>query len=568
MSGEEQGASGKAADDSRRRAGTDDAPGWQPSLLDQTRDAGDASLASDGWGRAIRIAGLVPAWLRRQSEPRRRWLGLLAGALSALAFAPVNLLPLMPLALAVLVWLIDGAGNRREAARLGWWFSFGQLATGLYWIALSFQYQSAMPPMTGVVAVILLAGFLALYGALAAAVAHRFWSAGPLRVLVLAIAWVVCEGLRGHLFTGFPWNLVGNSWLVLPPVAQAASVVGAYGLSFLMVLAGGAVALLADGRAASLRAARLIGLLLLAVAMAGAWRLLSPAPPPAGVPLYIIQANIAQDIKWDASDPRRNLREHLELSDAAMAPGAPGLVIWPETAIPNIVEEELSTRYLIARHVSDGSLVLMGGLRVDRTADGLAEAVRNSLLVIDPEGRIQGSYDKAHLVPFGEYLPFRSLLEAIGIARLAPGDIDFVAGPGARTLALPGYPAVGPMICYEAIFPGAVADRDHRPDWLLNVSNDAWFGLSAGPHQHLASARLRAIEEGLPLVRSTPTGISAVIDAKGRLTAHLGLGERGVLKGVLPGALPATLYSRFSDWPLLILLTLTSVVVVIVRRRN
>jgi apolipoprotein N-acyltransferase len=207
----------------------------------------------------------------------------------------------------------------------------------------------------------------------------------------------------------------------------------------------------------------------------------------------------------------------------------------------------VTTRFLIARSIEAPGLLLSGGLRIERESDGTPISARNALFVVDADGKVQASYDKAHLVPFGEYLPFRPLLERLGLARLAPGAIDFAAGPGPRTLLLPNQPSVGPLICYEAIFPGAVTDSRTRPQWLLNISNDAWFGRSSGPFQHFALARMRAIEEGLPVVRSTPNGVSGVIDSYGRVTARLGLGRKGVLVANLPRPRPGTPYGVYGD---------------------
>lgn len=497
----------------------------------------------------------------------REVLMALLGALSALAFAPLSLLPLMGVAFAGLLWALDGAATRLQAFRLGWWFGFGQFALGLIWIAEAFRFQDALPHSAGYLAVMLLAAFLALFTAGSALLAHVLAPpAGAWRVIALATAWTLGEWLRGHLFTGFPWNLVGSAWLAVLPVAQAAGLVGVYGLSFLMVFASGALAQ-ALGRQQRPSVLSLFAACLLVLLFVGGELRLNRPQSPTGPSLVVVQANIGQGQKWRDETGRRNLNLHLDMTFKAPGRDAPRLVIWPETAIPNLIEEEATTRYLIARHLGDDGLVLSGGVKVERDENGYAVSARNSLFAVDPHAQIVASYDKAHLVPFGEYLPFRDVLSAIGLSRLAAGDLDFTAGPGPRTIKLPGFPSVGPLICYEIIFPGAVVDRNHRPEWLLNISNDAWFGTFFGPHQHLAQARLRAIEEGLPVVRSTPTGISTIIDARGQVLKKTGLEQKVILSGNLPPALTPTPYARNGDLPIVSLLILCSLSCIICAKR-
>ena len=519
--------------------------------------------------RIENAAAQAANWIAAQPSRHQNTIALTAGALSALAFAPLHLLPLLPLGFAVLVWLLDTAATTRRAAALGWIFGFGQFAIGLYWIAIAFRYQSNMPPALGLPAVLLLVGAFALFPAFATAIAHRFWSQRARRVLVLAIAWVATEWLRGHILTGFPWNLAGNGWLPLLPVAQAASLFGVYGLSFLMVLAGGVIAVLADR---TIHARRLISFTAVVILGLGLWGtahlLLNKPKADTNVQLHIVQAGIGQDEKWDPAAERRHLWTHLDLTSEAIRNHGAGIVIWPETAIQNFIEHEPSTRYLMGRHIVSPGALITGGIRVEYEPDGLPVAMRNSLFVLSPDGEIQAYYDKSHLVPFGEYMPLRHLLAPLGLDRLAPGDIDFLPGPGVRTLQVPGIPDFGPLICYEVIFPGNVVQRTQRPAWLVNISNDAWFGHSSGPHQHLAISRMRAIEEGLPVVRATPTGVSAIIDSQGRLTASLGLGKSGVLTGALPAPQPATLYARLGDVPVIFGLFLLSLGLAVFRRSS
>ncbi len=490
----------------------------------------------------------ISAHIAAMPRRARNRLAFLVGLISAAAFAPLNIWPLLPAAFAVLIWLIDSAPSPFAAARTGWWFSLGQLAAGLYWIAISWQYQANMPVILGAVAVFLLSAYLAVYAALACGVAKRFWHGGPGRIFLFAACWALGEWLRGMMFTGFPWNLAGSAWLPVLPVAQSASVIGTYGLSILMVLSGGALALLATDAHTAHKSLTHLGTGLLTLIACGLMYIfMTPTDFWPDVRLHIIQANIGQGDKWSGDDFRKPLRTHLELTHKVLAARGPGIVIWPETAVPNLIDEEVTTRYLISRALGDDSLLITGADRVLRSPEGEMLAAYNSLMVLNGNGDIRDIYDKVHLVPFGEYLPMRSFLDPIGLSRLAPGSIDFLPGPKLRSLNIDGLPRVGPLICYEAIFPGQVVDRKNRPDWLLNLSNDAWFGRSSGPYQHLAQARLRTIEEGLPMIRSTPTGVSAVIDGHGRVLARTPANAVAVLTSSLPRPLPGTAYGRVGD---------------------
>jgi apolipoprotein N-acyltransferase len=482
------------------------------------------------------------------NSARRNRLALFIGIISAAAFAPLSLWPILPLAFAILFWLVDAARTPMAAARTGWWFSFGQLVAGLYWIAISWQYQANMPVMLGVIAVLLLSAYLALFAALSCFGSRKLWHDRPSRIFIFAVFWAMGEWLRGIAFTGFPWNAAGSAWLPVLPIAQWAAVFGVFGLSLLMVLCGGALALMASSVKIADQSLKNSGTGLLILILSGtAYIFLTPLSVWPNLQLHIVQANIGQETKWSADDFRKPLQQHLAMTQEAIAERGPGIVIWPETAVPNLIDEEITTRYLISRALGEESLLLTGADRAVRSPEGEILAAHNSLMVLNSSGTISDIYDKVHLVPFGEYLPMRGLLDPLGISRLAPGSIDFLPGPKVRTLAVDQLPKVGPLICYEAIFAGQVTDRANRPDWLLNISNDAWFGRSSGPPQHLAQARLRAIEEGLPMVRSTPTGITAVIDGHGRILSRLPAHKAGVLTSTLPKPLSATPYARTGD---------------------
>ena len=469
-------------------------------------------------------------------------LAFLAGLASACAFAPLSIGPLMIAGFTALLWLLGRAPTMRRALGLGWAFGFGQFVLGLNWIATAFTFQAAMPALLGWVAVVLLSAYLAAYPAMAAGLAWRYGRDAPLRLgLILAAAWLVTEWLRGTMFTGFAWNPVGVVFMTTS-YAQLSPFIGTYGLSALAVL-GATVFLLAFQP--DLAARRQGAWLALAgVALFGlGW--MRDRPMPAGTHLArIVQPNIGQQDKHDPDFDEETYARLSRLTGQAAA--RPRLVFWPEAAIPDYLEDEPAPRRRLAHLLGPRDVLLTGGVAVERGRAGEPVGGRNSLFVLTPDARLRGRYDKAHLVPYGEYLPARPILSAIGLSRLVPGDLDFWPGPGARTLAVPGYGRMGVQICYEIVFSGHVVDRDDRPDFIFNPSNDAWFG-RWGPPQHLAQARLRAVEEGLPVIRSTPTGISAVVDARGHLLAALPWQRPGRIDALIPGPLPPTPFARVGN---------------------
>jgi apolipoprotein N-acyltransferase len=484
------------------------------------------------------------------TPPMKHFLiALLIGAASAFAFAPLGLWPLMPLAIAGLCELLWRSKTLGQSLTVGWGFGLGQFVVGLNWIATAFTYQAAMPAWLGWVAVVLLSLYLAVYPALATGLAWRF---GTKRrealALALAGAWAITEWLRGTLFTGFPWNPLGVT-LVDTPARLTSIWFGTYGLSALVVVAGSSIWLLArrDWKSGG---AGLGGILLLI----GTASTMAPPQSVKGPSITIVQPNIGQEDKWRpgfAEEADRRLAA-LSLRSAAH----PRLLFWPEAAVTNPLEDHRRDengqfarfeRQRSAAAVGPGEFLLTGGLAIFSRDGRWIDGAANSVFVLGRGGRYVGRYDKAHLVPYGEYLPMRPVLSAIGLSRLAPGDVDFTSGPGARTLAIPGWGKVGLQICYEIIFSGAVVDRHDRPQFIFNPSNDAWFG-RWGPPQHLAQARLRAAEEGLPVIRSTPTGISAIVDRSGAIVASIPWHSAGVIDGELPP--PAdrpTLFARFGN---------------------
>lgn len=489
-------------------------------------------------------------------------IAFLLGLLSAFGFAPFDLWPLLLLAFGALYLPLAKAGTRWQAALIGWSFGLGQFVLGLDWIAKAFTYQANMPAWLGWIAVVLLSAYLALFPALATLAAwwgtRRLNGGAATLVLLFSASWAVCEWLRGTLFTGFPWNPVSVSIINLP-FAGAARWVGTYALSGLVVASTGFILILALrprealGRRTIVSAANIpaaIGLgLLVGVYLAPALILRFAPPPPPPMPkgpiVHIVQPNIGQGERYSAELAAQHLAREQALSGT---PGdKPRLILWPESGIEDNVQEDAIGRARIAAILGPRDVLMGGGEAPIRDKSGQEIAARNSVFAIGAGGRLIARYDKAHLVPWGEYLPMRPLMSAIGVSRLVPGALDFWPGPGPATVDVPGFGKVGMQLCYEMVFSGHVVNEAYRPDFIFNPSNDAWFGHS-GPPQHLAQARLRAIEEGIPIARATPTGVSALIDADGRILRSVGEGEMGMIELPLPAAHPSTLFSRIGNW--------------------
>jgi apolipoprotein N-acyltransferase len=489
---------------------------------------------------------LQPAPVRKLAllpQPAALAAALGAGALAALGVEPVGSIAGPMLGIALLILLLSPR-RPRTAFALGLAFGFGFFLPGLSWIATAFTYQAAMPRWMGWVAVTGLSLFLALYPAWAAWAARSLTGRIVPLALLLAGLFTLAEMLRGVLFTGFAWNPLGVAWLQLPGVAQLAALVGANGLSALAVLAGGSLAALAGARGEPGRLALVLVFPLLLLLGLIVPRVQAPLAPPSGPALLLVQPGTGIADKHGEGGLARSLEAAVVQTRAALAAGStPAAVIWPEATVEYPLEEDPGLRAALVEGFPASTLLLTGGVAIERDAGGSATAARNSLYALDAQGRILARYDKAHLVPGGEYLPLRWLAEPLGLARLVPGTLDFLPGPGPQTWTLPGLPAVGPNICYEIIFPGAVVDRAARPAFILTVSNDAWFGPS-GPPQHHAQARLRAIEEGLPVVRVTPTGISGLIDPRGGLAATLPTGRAAHAEVLLPAPLPPTPFAQ------------------------
>ncbi len=495
---------------------------------------------------------------------RRVLLALCIGALAAAALPPLSLWPSLFISLPTLIWMLDGvhtqSGSRKSrlisAFAVGWAFGAGYFAVSLYWIGEAFLVEAELFAWLLPLAVTAMPAGLALFWAAGLSLAMVFWAPGFGRVLVLSASLAGFEWLRGHVFTGFPWNAIAYATDALLPVAQMASAVGMYGVCFLVLMWAAMPAVLADeasktGTLAS-RGGVLAALLsAIAVFVYGKWRLdhtaISIQP---SIQMRIVQPNIAQNEKWQPENRQWIYQRYLELTGAKTGGEPITHVVWPESALPALIDEQPDVRQQIAKAAGARAQTILGSLRRQSVSDAAPEDsdLFNSVLVIDSDGRISARYDKQKLVPFGEYLPLARFLEPLGLRKLVVLPSGFTSGPGPLTVNVAGTPAFAPLICYEAIFPRTLISRNAaRPNWLLNVTNDAWFGNSAGPYQHLAQARMRAIEEGLPLVRAANTGISAMIDPLGRIRRMLTLGRAGVIDAKLPMPLRPTLYSEYGD---------------------
>jgi len=497
----------------------------------------------------------------------QRGIAFFLGALGALAFAPLFLLPALLLAFSGIWFLLEQEIDHKASVLkifwLGWWFGLGHFTAGLYWIAYALTIDLAAFWWLIPFALLGIPAVLAVFTGLSFILTKLWPYKGISRAFAFAAIWVGVEWLRGHLFTGFPWNLVGYTWSFSPEMMQTASLAGVYGLSLLTLLMAVSLGYIV-GKSPFERNISLSVYLIAALCLVwGKERLSHPdvisAPPLA---IRLVQPSIPQSLKWDPVQREANFQRLLEIT---RRPSALPLkaIIWPESAVPFFLEQDNFHRNRIAEVMPKDSLLFTGALR--RTPPGKTPvAFWNSLLTLNDQGQIVAHYDKSHLVPFGEYLPLRKILDALfgkgTIKKITIGTIDFTPGPGPESIPLPeGFPTFSGLVCYEVIFPRAVINlTQDRPGWMINVTNDGWYGRTSGPYQHLEIARFRAIEEGVPLVRAANSGVSAVFDAYGRNLGSLGLEKKGVLDVILPTPTRfIPLYAQWGDWiPLGLVLTI------------
>ena len=511
-----------------------------------------------------------------------RGLALLAGLAAGLAHPPFGVLPgLLGYALFLLLLDTEGPRPRRSAFFRGWLAGLGYFAISMFWITEPFMVDAKNQGWMAPFALVMMAGGLALFWG-AAGLLYRILNPRSFaHILVFAGCLAGLEWLRGHIFTGLPWNLPGETWRAGSAPSQAAAVFGAYGLSWITIAIAASPAILATPGVARTRAAVLAVALLALGGLYGfgLWRLDHAAAPMADAPLVrVVQANIDQKDKWRPENLDLIFTTYLDLTHRPAA-ATPSIVVWPEGALPAVVDELLAPGSPYGPRLRDalapGQTLLMGANRAGAGPSGTT-LYFNSLIALTRDAellRVSGIYDKHRLVPFGEFMPLGDLATKVGFRSLVHMPDDFTAGPPPRPIAPAGVPALQPLICYEALFPGftreAIRRSGVRPAWILNISNDAWFGATSGPLQHLNIASYRAIEEGLPIVRATPTGVSAVIDAYGRVLpgARLGLGDFGVVDARLPAALPPTPFSKRGETLFGALLLISTIAVIRYRVR-
>ncbi len=512
---------------------------------------------------------------------RRTAIALAAGAVTVLALPPLDLWPVPFLTFPILIWLIDGADAGRfggivSAAMTGWLFGFGYFVAGLYWIGYAFLVDADTFAWLLPFAVTGLPAYLSLFTGLGFAIARALWLPGPLRIVSFAVALTIAEWLRGHLLTGFPWNAFGDLLAGPLPIAQAVSVTGIWGLTFVAVAVYASPAVILDQPRSRWRwlAPGLAAAVLVAFAVFGTVRLAAtPTQFVDGVRLRIMQPNLPQNDKFNYSAKGRVMADYLALSQQPGTQWPDGLnsvthLIWPESAFPFFLVREPDALAQIASLLKPGTVLITGGVRpVNAVPRGPDRRAYNSVYVIDHTGSVLSVYDKLHLVPFGEFLPFQDLLERLGLMQLTKVRGGFVAGDRRRVMMAPPAPRFLPLICYEAVFPGEAVPDGERPGWLLNLTNDGWFGISSGPYQHFQQTRLLAISQGLPLVRAANSGISAIIDPVGRIVAALPLGAKGVLDGSLPQPIAPTIHARAGDLPVA-LVVFGALAMVLIRRRS
>jgi apolipoprotein N-acyltransferase len=489
---------------------------------------------------------------------QRAVLACAAGAASALAMAPFHFWPILFVTFPILIWLIDGAragkrGRVFSAAVTGWWFGFGYFVAGLYWLGIAFLVDAHTFAWLMPLAVIGLPAGLAFFTALGTALAGAFWIGGPGRILIFVTAMTLAEYLRGTILSGFPWNAFGYALGAPLALAQCFSLVGLWGMTILTLAVFSAPAALSDETRRRWLPLAMSFVVLIAMAGFGAWRLNThPTEFVQGSKLRLMQPNLPQDVKFNYGAKADVMRRYLDISQRTAGSDKPSVdgvthIVWPESAFPFLLTREPDALAQIAELLPQGTTLITGAARLAPPIAGQGLQAYNSVYTISDDGSIIETYDKLHLVPFGEYLPFQSLLESIGLQQLTKVRGGFTPGQQRGLLTLAGLPPAVPLICYEVIFPGSIVPPGERPGFMLNLTNDGWFGNSTGPYQHFHQARMRAIEEGLPLVRVANTGISAFVDPVGRTTESLALGVEGSLDGALPRPVSSPPFAQWGN---------------------
>ena len=511
------------------------------------------------------IAAQLRSWVMSQTGRRQNGLAVFAGSLSVLSLAPFFLWPILFITLPVFVWLIDSALTPKAAAIEGWLFGFGFFFFGLFWIGEAFLVEAGKFAWLLPFAVTLLPAGLALFWAAAAWAARLIWPTGFARVLVFAITFCIAEYLRGHILTGLPWNILGYALTYPLTLMQSAGIFGIYGLTLIAaVIFAGPLVILADREAGAFRRATFNALALavfplLAMWAYGAWRLSEPQAFVDGVKVRIVQPSVLQTEKWQPELQKRIFDDHLALSKTNPNGAQDNLagithVIWPEAAMPFLPLETPQALVAIGDILPPGTTLISGALRraapsLDTTGPAaLTAAAYNSILVFDDQAQLAAVYDKIHLVPFGEFIPFESLLRAAGLDALTFGRSPFTPGTEPHKLMqIAGLPPVLGIVCYEALFPDELGQSPTRAGLIINVTNDGWFGNTTGPRQHFHQTRVRAVEQGLPILRAANNGISGVIDGHGRVLAAIGMNERGTIDTQIPVKVVLPPFAQFGE---------------------
>jgi apolipoprotein N-acyltransferase len=487
---------------------------------------------------------------------RQAGLAFLAGAIAVLALPPFDFIAAAVVSFVLLLLLLEGAipkphagflGRLMPAIKVGWWFGFGYFVAGLWWLGNALLAESEEFAWAIPLAVLALPAALALFYALAAGLARMIWSEGIGSVAALGFGFGVAEWLRTFLFTGFPWNPVGHLAMPMPLLMQSASLVGVEGMNILAVIFFSLPALFLLGRHRKTAAFLLIVLAGLHAGF-GYYQLNVPDQPrPSAMTARLVQPSVSQSEKWDDAARDKIFAKLIELSSLPSAAGAsrPSLVIWPETAIPFLLTDRPDAYTAIGNMLQDGQMLLAGAVRQEGKRES-GDQVRyyNSLMLIGDDGALISASDKEHLVPFGEYLPAAELLESLGLTQIVTTPGGFSSGGPRKNISLSGKLKINPLICYEVIFPRSIEPADGRADVMVNVTNDAWYGRTPGPFQHLRSAQLRSVEQGMPLLRVANNGVSAAIDARGRIIDALALDAVATIDIDIPVALQPTPYIR------------------------
>ncbi len=477
---------------------------------------------------------------------KRALTAVFAGAFAVLALPPFGYFAAMFVSFTLLVFLLDGASGNPDRNRLmrlgpafliGWLFGLGYMVAGLWWIGNALLVEAEAYAWALPLAIIGLPALLALFYGLAGAIARIFWYDGFGRIAGLAFAIGLTEWLRSFLFTGFPWNEIGQGLMPTPLMMQSIKLVSSYGMNVIAVLVFASPALIATKK--GMRTGLSLAVVLLAAhAGFGAWELrrAHDAPAPTGPLVRLVQPMIDQSRKINDSDRTAIFEDHLALTAQKPADGGktPDFVIWPETSVPFILTQNPDALSRIAEVLDDGQILMAGAVRAEDMGAGAAPRYYNSIYMIDGKGQILSAYDKVHLVPFGEYLPFESLFDMMGMKAVAAMPGGFSAAPDHRLLEAPDGRKFYPLICYEVIFASAMQPVARDADAIVNITNDGWFGATPGPWQHFFQARLRAVESGLPVIRNSNSGVSAIISPTGEVASGMDFGLRGVIDVSLP----------------------------------